>query len=138
MALFIGAYLPDRQLDESAFCKALTKVAIGLAQYKQHPLQQSKPCLDLYFLMPGRDEMPQFEGMRLHLYDDSSNTLKIESSVPYNIIQSVNAESYVVAAMLDAIDEAYDFFSMQQMEFERNEYLDLIEILSARNGAYLH
>ncbi len=138
MALFIGAYLPDQQLDQSAFCNALTSIAIALAQYRQHPLQQSTPRLDLYFLMPGWDEMPPFEGLRLHFYDDFSKTLKIESSVPENIVHSAHAEKYVVAAVLDAIDQGYDFFSMKQMVFERDGYMDLIETLSACNGAYLH
>lgn len=138
MTLFIGAYLPDHQLGQSAFCNALTSLAIDLAQYSQHPLQQSNPRLDLYFLMPGWDDMPQFEGLRLHFYDDSSKTLKIESSVPESIIHSAHAKKYVVAAILDAIDQADDFFSTQQMVFERDGYMDMIETLSACNGAYLH
>lgn len=138
MALFIGAFLPDRQLDDSAFCKALTKVAIDLAQYRQHPLQTSKPNLDLYFLMPGKDEMPEFQGMRLHSFDTSSNTLRIESSVPKKLIQSTHAEDFVVAAMQDAVDGAHDFFEIKQMTFLRDEYLSLIDTLSVNNGVSLH
>lgn len=138
MALFIGAFIPDRQLDQSAFCQALTKVAIDLARFRQHPLQASKPNLDLYFLMPGKDEMPQFQGMRLHSFDAGSNTLKIESSVPRQMIQSAHAERYVVAAIQDAVDGAYDFFEAEQIEFQRDEYLGLIDTLSAKNGASIH
>ncbi len=138
MALFVGAYLPDRKLDDSAFCKALTKVALDLAQYRQHPLLLSKPNLDLYFLMPGKDETPEFEGMRLHSFDPSNNTLKIESSVPRQMIQSVHAESYVVAAMQDAVDGAHDFFEFQKIEFQREEYLNLLDTLYTPNGTALH
>ena len=138
MALFIGAFLPDRQLDQSAFCKALTKVAIDLARFRRHPLQTSKPNLDLYFLMPGKDEMPEFEGMRLHSFDASSSTLKIESSVPRQMIQSAYAERYVVAVIQDAVDGAHDFFEMEEIEFRRDEYLHLIDTLTAKNGASIH
>ncbi|MGR9115572.1 MAG: hypothetical protein ACU85E_07380 [Gammaproteobacteria bacterium] len=138
MALFIGAFIPDRQLDQSAFCKALTKVAIDLAGFKKHPLQASGPNLDLYFLMSGKEEMPDFDGMRLHSFDASTCTLKIESSVPRQMIQSVHAERYVVAALQDAVDGAHDFFEMQQIEFQREEYLNLIETLNSKNGVSLH
>ncbi len=138
MALFIGAFLPDRQLDDSAFCRALTKVAIELAQYRQHPLQTSKPNLDLYFLMPGREESPEFQGMRLHSFDASSNTLRIESSVPKKMVQSTHAEDFVVAAMQDAIDGAYDFFELQKMAFQRDDYLNLIDTLNVKKGVSLH
>ena len=138
MALFIGAFLPERQLDDSAFCKALTKVAIDLAQFRQHPLQTSKPNLDLYFLMPGRVESPDFEGMRLHSFDATSNTLRIESAVPKKMIQSVHAEDFVVAAMQDAVDGAHDFFEVQKMIFQRDEYMSLIDSLNVKNGVSLH
>lgn len=138
MALFIGAFLPDRQLDQSAFCKALTKVAIDLARFRRHPLQASKPNLDLYFLMSGTDEAPDFQGMRLHSFDASSCTLKIESSVPRQMVQSEHAERYVVAALQDAIDGAHDFFELQKIEFQRDEYLQLIDSLNHNISICLH
>lgn len=138
MALFIGAYLPDRELDKSAFCKALTKVAIDLSQFRQHPLQTSKPNLDLYFLMPGRDEEPDFQGMRYHSFDDLSNTLRMESAVPKKMVQSVRAEDFVVAAMQDAVDGAYEFFELQQMPFQRNDYLQLIDVINASSDVTLN
>lgn len=138
MALFIGAFLPDRQLDDSFFCKALTKVSIDLARFRLHPLQTSKPNLDLYFLMPGKDEVPDFEGMILHSFDASTQTLRIESSVPKKMIQSVNAEEFIVAAMQDAVDGAYEFFEFQQMAFQREEYFNLIDTLNVNNAVSLH
>jgi len=138
MALFIGAFLPDRQLDDSAFCKALTKVAMDLARFKQQSRQAGKPDLDLYFLIPGKDEAPDFEGMRLHSFNADSRTLKIESSVPRQMLQSDHAERYVVAAIQDALDGALDFFEMQKIEFHRDEYLHLIDTLDAHSGISIH
>lgn len=134
MTLSIGACLPDVQLNTSSFCQALTNVAINLVQLRQHPLQRNKPNIDLYFLMPGKEEKPEFEGMRLHSFNASSNTLKIESAVPQKVVQSSHAEHYVVAAMQDAIDGAHDFFITQKIEFLRDEYLQLIDIMGAKNS----
>ncbi|WP_432695079.1 hypothetical protein ACQUQP_11010 [Marinobacterium sp. YM272] len=129
MALYIGAYLPDRRLDETPFSKALTRVAAGLAQQRQNRVQTSAPNLDLQFLMPGQSELPGFEGMRFHSYDASSNTLRIESSVPGKMLGSSHAEAYVIAAMQDAIDNAKEFFSSQKAEFTSEEYFALIDRL---------
>lgn len=138
MALFIGAFLPDRQLDESAFCKALTKVAIDLAQLRRHPLQSSKPNLDLYFLMPGKEEEPAFQGMRYHSFDAASNTLRMESAVPEKMIQSIHAEDFVVAALQDAVDGAHEFFELQQMTFQRDAYLHLIDAMKGKHEVAVH
>ncbi|OQK18610.1 hypothetical protein AU255_12590 [Methyloprofundus sedimenti] len=138
MALFISAFLPDRQLDETPFYQALTKVAIDLAQYRKHPVQTSKPNLDLYFLMSGAGEKPEFEGMRFHSFDIKSNTLKIESSVPRNILQSVHAKRYVVAVMQDAVEGAQVFFEEQNIDFQHDQYHYLIETLSADASAAIH
>ncbi len=135
MTLSIGAYLPDVELDTSTFCQALTGVAIELVQYRQHRLQSNKPNISLSFLMPGREEKPDFEGMRLHSFDASSNTLRIESAVPPQMVQSTHAKHYVVAAMQDAIDGASDFFAEQKVIFERDEYLKLIDIMGTKHSA---
>lgn len=138
MTISIGACLPDVQLDASSFCKALTNVAIELAQFRKHPLQLNKPNIELYFLIPGNKERPEFEGMRYHSYDAPSNTLKIESAVPRQMIQSTHAKHYVVAAIQDAIDGAYDFFETQKVEFLRDEYLQLIDIVSTNHSVAIH
>jgi len=138
MALFIGAFLPNRQLDETPFCKALTTVAMNLARYRYYSVQATKPNIDLYFLMSGKDEQPAFEGMRFHSFDASSNTLKIESSVPRKLLQSVHAENYVIAVMQDAVDGADDFFASQKIEFEREQYHCLIDTLSTKHSASHH
>lgn len=138
MNIFIGAYLPDRQLDESPFCQVLIKVAVELAQLRQHSLLNCKPNLDLAFLLPGSEEQPEFQGMRLHSFDSSTQTLKIESAVPRQMIGSSKAEEYVIAVMQDAVDGAYEFFGIQQMPFQRDEYLSLIDAIRTRNGASMH
>lgn len=135
MALYIGAYLPDRQLDESPFHKALLRVAAGLAQQRSDPLQTSTPNLDLHFLMPGKEEAPPFDGMRFHSYDSRSNTLRIESSVPGRMVGSSHAEAFVIAAMQDAVDNAREFFESRSTAFYSDDYFALIDRLSGTQVA---
>ncbi|TCK09008.1 hypothetical protein [Marinobacterium mangrovicola] len=129
MALFIGAYLPDRRLDDTPFSKALTRVAAGLAKLRQNTVQSSAPNVDLHFLMPGQSELPGFEGMRFHSYDPASRTLRIESSVPGRMLGSTHAEAFVIAAMQDAIDNAKEFFTSQKADFTSEEYFELVDRL---------
>jgi hypothetical protein len=117
MALFIGAFLPDCQLDESTFCKVLTNVAIDLTQFRRHSLQRSKSNVDLYFLMPGKNEKPEHDGIWLRSFDAVSNTLKIEASVPIQMLQSSHAERYVFAVMPDAMDGARDYLRCSRLYF---------------------
>lgn len=138
MAIYIGALIPDRQLDESAFCKALSKVAMGLAINRTHPVQSTHPNLDLHFLLSGKEEQPGFEGMRMTAFDKNSNTLKIESSVPMKMIHSILAKKYVVAMMQDAIDGANEFFEEKQIAFQHEQYLHLINELDDHGQHFLH
>lgn len=138
MAIFIGAYLPDRQLDETPFNRALIRVAAGLAGLKQHPLQASLPHIDLHFMMPGKEESPPFEGMRFHSFDSKAQTLRVESAVPSRMLDSAHAEAFVIAVMQDAIDNAEDFFDEQSTIFKRDDYFNLIEQLSSQSPQSLN
>ena len=48
------------------------------------------------------------------------------------MVESSYAEQYVVAEIQDAVDGAYDFFEMQDIQFQREEYLQLINALSVK------
>ena len=122
MTLFCGAYLPDSQLTDSPFVGALTRVAANLTRMRQHSLQNRGPHVDLYFLIPTETEIPDFRGMRFHSWDQHNNTLRMESSVPPHIIQSRHGMAYVIAAMKDAVENASDFFTSQNILFDRRGY----------------
>lgn len=136
MALSICANL-GQQLDGISFRTALTGMAIDLAHYWQHPIQRSNPNLDVFFSTP-MDELPEFEGMRLHSYEADSNTLKIELVIPQQIMRSSYAKSYVIAAMQDAVDAADEFFKQQHISFNKDDYLLLINKLSNGKNQLLH
>jgi hypothetical protein len=123
--------MPDRVLDESAIGKAIIKTAIDLAGLRDEPIQKRAPILDLTFLLPSRQEKADFEGLRLHSFDKSSQTLRIESAVPEKMVASTHAERFVVAVMLDAIDAAAEFFTEQRILFDAAGHLVLVESLVA-------
>lgn len=132
MTIHIGAMLPDRALDESAFIKAVTKVAMDLASLREHRAQKRAPALDIVFLLPSQQEKADFVGLRLHSFDSSGQVLKIEAAVPENMVSSMHAERYVVAIMLDAIDAAHEYFNEQHILFDKAEHAALVDSLSAK------
>ncbi|WP_446807938.1 hypothetical protein ACH50O_11515 [Methylomonas sp. 2BW1-5-20] len=130
MTIHIASMMPDRALDESAIGKAIIKAAIDLAGLRDEPIQKRAPILDLTFLLPSRQEKADFEGLRLHSFDKSSQTLRIESAVPEKMVASTHAERFVVAVMLDAIDAAAEFFTEQRILFDAAGHLALVESLA--------
>lgn len=132
MSIHIASMMPDRALDESAIGKAIVKTAIDLAKLRDQATQKRSPVLDLVFLLPSRQEKADFEGLRLHSFDPSSQILRIESAVPEKMVASTHAERFVVAVMLDAIDAAAEFFTEQRILFDAVGHLVLVESLAAR------
>jgi hypothetical protein len=127
MTLFCGAYLPDQALNESPFVGALTKIALNLTRQHNSQGRDDSANIDLYFLLPTDAEKPDFRGMRFHSYDAKHNTLRIESSVPEHLLESRHSQAYVLAAIKDAIENASDFFSSQNIGFDRSYYDQLID-----------
>ncbi|MDD5124599.1 hypothetical protein [Methylovulum sp.] len=132
MTLHIGSMMPDRSLDESALIKAITKVASDLARLRDQHIQKRAPALDIVFLLPSRQEKTDFTGLRLHSFDHTDQTLRIESAVPEKMVESIHAERFVIAIMLDAIDAAADFFNEQHILFDASEHLALVGLISTK------
>lgn len=138
MTLHIACMMPDRALEERAIGKAITSIAIDLAGLREHPVQKRAPVLDLVFLLPSRQEKADFEGLRLHSFDTSTQTLRIEAAVPEKMVASSHAERYVIAVMLDAIDASGDFFNEQRILFDAPGHLALIESMTANERVAVH
>lgn len=137
MALSICAELANKQLDFIPFRNTLTAIALDLSLFGKHPIQRTHPNLDVVFTSPKENAAVDFEGMRLHSYESESDTLKVELSFPQQIYRSRHAKSYVVAAIQEAVDAAEEFFKVQNIVFEKEAYLNLINTL-ASSGKKLH
>ena len=115
MSLYCEAFLPDMNLKESEFVRVLTNIAAKLTQQRHAQKVQGGPAVDLRFLLPAGDDKPDFRGMRLHSYSQDCQRLLIESVVPEGFLHSELCTDYILAAMQDAVDNATDFFTEQQV-----------------------
>lgn len=132
MTLQISSMIPDRSLDESALFKAITKVAMDLAGLAAQPIQKKLPILNVVFMLPSRQEKADFEGLRLHSFDKSGQTLRIEAAVPEKMLTSSHAERYVLAILADAVDAAGEFFNEQRILFDAPQHAALVEVISPK------
>jgi hypothetical protein len=132
MTLHVGTMMPDRSLDESAFIKAITKVATDLAGFREQLVQQKTPVLDIVFLLPSRQEKADFAGLRLYSFNPIGRILRIESAVPEKMVTSVHTGRFVIAIIQDAIDAASEFFSEQNMLFDAPEHLALVDLITPK------
>ena len=129
MSLFCGAYLPDNSLNDSTFVSSLTSVALNLTRKFSQSLQKQGPHVDLYFLLPTETEVPDFRGMRFHSFDSKHQRLRLESSVPAHLVDSSHSQAYVLAAIKDAVENAEEFFSAQNINFDRQSYDTVLDEL---------
>jgi hypothetical protein len=138
MTLHIASMMPDRALEESAIGNAITSIAMDLAGLRDHPLQKRCPVLDLVFLLPNHQDKADFDGLRLHSFDPTTQTILMESSVPQKMVTSIHAERYVIAVMLDAIDAASEFFNEQHILFDAPGHQSLIESATSNEQLAIH
>lgn len=129
MTIHISTMMANRSLDESSFMRAVTKAAIHLAEFRQLPVQNTTPVLDIVFLLPGREEQADFDGLRLHSFTRTGQVLRIESAVPEKMLNSIHAERFVIAVLEDAVDAAGEYFNEQQLLFNTAEHIALINQL---------
>lgn len=132
MSLFIASMTPDRALEDSAISRAITKIAIALAGYRQLPVQKRSPTIDIVFMLPGNQERAAFAGLRIRGFDQAAQSLQLEAAVPGNMIASAHAERYVIAVMQDAIDAGAEFFRERQILFDAADHLALSEALAEK------
>ena len=115
MSLYCQAFFSDMGLKDSEFVAELTYIAAKLTQQIRRQDEAVGPTVDLRFLLPVGSDQPDFTGMRLHSYNSSNQCLLIESVVPSALYHSSKAKTYILAAMQDAVDNAADFFTEQQV-----------------------
>ena len=130
MTLHIGSMMPDRTLEESALIKSVTNIAANLTRLREHQAQRRTPILDVVFMLPAQQEKADFNGLRLHSFDTSGQILRIEAAVPEQMVASSHAERYAVAIMLDAIDAAKEYFSEQNILFDADGHMTLVDLAS--------
>ncbi len=129
MAFSISAYYPEAELKESEFAAALTRVAIALNLAKSTSVQRTGPELEVIFMLAGEQEAPGFTGMRMGQFNRDDKCLRFETAVPKLLNHSGDAHKYILAALLDAAENAGDYLTQENYLFDVKSHMALVEQL---------
>ncbi len=122
MSLYISIHSPGRELDKTPIDDAITILAANAAIEKRNGRLPEGPALDVTFMLPGNEDVPPFEGMRMGGYTSENRTLYFESAVPEHIVRSRDAPRYVALALQDVVDNAGDFFKSNNIAFDEAQW----------------
>jgi len=131
MSLFISVNKPSQQLEKCSIDTAITVLAANAAIEKRCGRLPKGPALDITFMLPHEKDTPLFKGMRMGGYTQENQTLYFESAVPEHIVYSKNASRYVVVALQDAVDNASEFFTSNNIIFDKAQWHRAIDTLFA-------
>lgn len=129
MSLYISINSPSARHSKSSIDTAITRVAVQAATEKRSGSLPSGPMLDVTFLLPGENEKPGFNGMRMGGYTPDEDTLFFQTAVPDHILDSDDAERYVAMVMEDVIYNAGDFFRGSDIPFDQDLWLAAMDRL---------
>lgn len=118
MSLYISITTASSTLSDSPINNAITALATRLAGKKVQGDTPCGPVLDMTFMLPGRDEQPEFSGMRMGGYTSEGDTLYFETAVPSHIVYSQQAGEYVAMVMEDMVANAQAFFYENDVDFD--------------------
>lgn len=138
MPISVTAFYPDADLKESEFSNALTKIAMDLTKSFSSERNASAPNIELRFMLAGKLDAPGFTGMRIIAFDSQTNHLVIESAVPKKLNNSNNASKYIIAAMLDAIDNTKELLTETGIIFDASYYSSLVSSIDPDKVVYLN
>ena len=122
MSLFISINTPTKELEKSSIDTAITVLAANAAIEKRSGRLPKGPALDITFMLPNKNDVPPFTGMRMGGYTTDNKTLFFESAVPEHIVYSKNASRYVVVTLQDAVDNASEFFKSNNIDFDETNW----------------
>ena len=130
MSLFISVLIPSKELEKSPIDIAITVLAANTQAEKRNGRLPGGPALDITFMLPYKEDVPEFQGMRMGGYTSENQTLYFESAVPEHIVYSENATRYVLLAIQDAVENADEYFQECNVLFNKTTWYNTIESLS--------
>ena len=135
MALYIGMNTPSPDLVKSPIDLAITFMATHVAIEKRNGrLPQSGPVLDVTFMLPTKDDIPPFNGMRMGGYTNENNTLFFEAAVPEGMTLSTHAPEYVATVLQDVVNNASEFFTENDIKFDTAYWMRAISYITDSEG----
>lgn len=118
MSLRINVTTGSQGLADSPITQAITTLAATLAKTQIKGEVPASPSLELTFMLPGKQDKPDFSGMRMGGYNDEEDTLYFEKSVPEHILHSMESMKYVAMVVEDVVENANMFFSEAGKPFD--------------------
>lgn len=134
MAISISEVYSEAEIKESQFSAALTRVAIKLARNNHNLVQKSAPEVELTFMLCGSHSSPGFTGMRIRRFSAKEQVLHIEAAVSNAMVNSADASDYIIAALMDAVENAAEFFDQIHVDFNLLGHMSLIEALGVQGA----
>ena len=131
MSLYISVNTPGLDFNRSPIDNAITFFAASIAMEKRVGSFPEGPKLDITFSLSSKQDMPDFDGMRMGPFDAKNQTLYFETAVPPHMTQSRAAPEYVQAVLQDVIDNAQDYFSDHGVDFDVEQWHHVIAKLSS-------
>jgi len=110
MSLYISIKTPSQYLSNSPINDAITFLAAHAAIEKRQGRFPDGPALDVTFLFSGKNEQPDFSGMRMGGYNQDNQTLVLQ----------------------DVIENASEFFKENNIAFNSDQWRRaIIPLISA-------
>ena len=124
-SIFISINKSDT-LEKSAIDKAIVRIAAALA--RQRSRLPPGPGLEVTFFAASDDWQPDFAGMRMGGYRAADPVLGFQVAVPAALAHSPRAQSYVLAALEDMLDNARDYFGERRIPFDHAAWQQVVKV----------
>lgn len=131
MSLRINVTTGSQGLADSPITQAITSLAATLAKAQQRGGVPASPSLEVTFMLPGKQDKPDFSGMRMGGYSDEEDILYFETSVPDHILHSMESMKYVTTVVEDVVENANLFFAEAGKPFDYREWQQLSTSLTS-------
>jgi hypothetical protein len=129
MGIFIRTASASQELKESSISTAITRIAMSVAKLTPSVQPPVAPALELSFLLPGKHEKPDFQGMQMGGFSHENGTLFFECAVPESMLDSHQAVPYVLAVLDDVISNAVDYFQDEGVAFDHPSWLSYLKLI---------
>ena len=83
--------------------------------------------INIVFHVPGSVVKPDYSGIRTGRFSVKEKTLMIQVSVPENVMDSPELDSFFQKSMIEAIHLAKGYFEKKKLQFDEVEYLRIIQ-----------
>ncbi len=138
MSLYVSINTPSSELAKSAIDEAITRLAAHAAREKSLGHIPQGPSLDVTFMLPGKHDVPPFNGMRMGGYTRGSDTLYFEVAVPEQVTRATHAPDYVALVMQDVVEHAGEYFHENGIMFDVEHWRRVANTLAGADAALVH